>query len=524
MGFYATDGKSIKALSIDAVMGSGFEASITSAPDVAPRAYYNIVPFIRRAVNIRANAIANVPVTLQRGEKDVSGDKAYSALMGGLKALLWRTEFAMCLSPYGAYWRKQTNRYGTNPTPEWLLPSYCWPYITAEVGLTSIRYIHPWGVPEAGKVEFLPTDEVVRFWYPSLDRANWPGEPPGVAALSAAGALSNADNFVSDYFRRGAVKATLLKVPNSVQPTEREKLKSWWQQMFSGISNGWKTNVVSKDVEHSVIGEGLKELESELLTNKYREDVAAAFEVPVSKLLSNAANYATAREENIAFYVETVFPELELILGCINTQWLSAYGVELKAHPEQTEAMQDAQMQQAQAITELVGEPVLDVNEGRAWLGMEPREPEETPDTEAQDYAAMEDEAAADDAAETAEEPVKAALPGTMARLAERAAMVAAHKQARETTRARHHAERLAERQRGTQARMDAKDAHSRMRALHTQRSAVASLLNRQGFERQMLRNLHADERARLKARHAEQRAAEKAGAVALDMTQRVEV
>lgn len=525
MGFYATNGTSIKALSIDSVLGAGFESGL--AADASPRVYFAVVPFVRRAVEVRCNAVASVPITLQRGERDVSADKAYTALMASLKDLLWRTEFALCLSPYGAYWRKQTNRYGTNPTPEWLLPSACWPFITAEVGLSSIRYIHPWGVPKAGTVEYLPPEEVVRFWYPSLSRANWPGEPPGITALSAAGALNNSDTFVSDFFKRGAMKATLLQVPNNVQPTEREKLKSWWQQMFSGIGNAWRTNVVSQDVKHLVIGEGLEHMESAELTRKYREDIAAAFGIPLSKMLSNAANYATAKQDNIAFYEETVFPELALILDAINGQWLSDYGVRLVAHPEQTEAMQDAQAQQAAAITELVGQPILTVNEGRAWIGLEPMDEagalETSPDEDAE-YQAMAADAQADaDAEDAAEQPTDAEtkalpLPGTATRAAERRAMLGAHATVRQQTRERHHAERLAVRQRGAQTRQQAPDARSRLTAMNRQRIEIATLMNRQSYERQMMRSLHAAERGRLKERHASDRAAERAGAVALEL------
>ncbi len=535
MAFYATNGKAVKSLSIDDVLGAGFEASLVGQGDVSPRAYYAVVPFVRRAVNIRCNALANVPITLQRGKRDLSERPEFADLMTHLPRLLWQTEFALCLSPYGAYWRRGANRAGLNPTPEWLLPQSCWPYITAEHGLEYIRYIHPWGVPAAGHVDMLPPDEVVIFWLPSLDRANWPGPPPGLTALAAASALANRDLFVANYFQRGAIKGVLLSVPTNTNPEEKKRLKTWWDQLFAGVKNAWRSIVISSDVKPVVIGEGIGETDSDKLTAQYRQDVAAAFEVPESMLLSNAANYATAREERISFYEETIFPELDLILTAINQQWLrGAYDAELVAHPEQTEARQDAQVQQAQAITDLVGKPVLTVDEGRAWLGMEPLPKEEAPTVpdEAADYSAMEAEAQADDAAEQdaeqqEEDDVVAAkalrhpngrykeLAGSTRRAAERSGLWGAHATQRMATRERHHTERQQARERHAAERSAVRDARTRLQLARRHRAELTTLAQRHAAERTMLRSLQTAERGRLRDRHAAARAIEHAGPIA---------
>lgn len=513
MGFYRTDGNAIKSLGIDDVLGAGFESSLANQYDFTPRAYYTLVSFMRRAVHLRCNAVAGVPITLQRGETDISGRPEFAALMGGIAKLIWRTEFALCLSPYGAYWRRSANAIGLNPTPEWLLPQACWPFITATRGLESIRYIHPWGVPNAGTVEYLPLDAVVYFWYPSLDRANWPGTPPGTTALAAASALTNRDAFVAQYFKQGAIKGTLLQVPQSTQQAERDKLKSWWRQVVAGIANAWQSNVISADVKPIVIGDSLKDTESDSLTTQYRQDIAAAFEVPESVLMAHAANYATANVEHIAFYEETVFPELALILDMINTQWLrEQYDCELIAHPEQTEARQDTQVQQATAITELVGQSVLTVDEGRAWLGMEPMttdqtEPDTVPDEDA-DYQAMEHE---EDAEEQADDDAAKALygPGQVERSAARAVLRGEHRATREQIRARHKQERGHVRVQHLEARRAAPDAGARLRLVQRQRAELDILTGRQAAERSMLRSLHTAERGRLRDRHAVARAFE---------------
>jgi SPP1 gp7 family putative phage head morphogenesis protein len=419
MTFYQTSGKSVKALSMDDVFGVGFESNLNStSSDSSPRNLYTLVPFVRRAVRLRMNAIASVPVTLQKADTDLSTRPEWQGLMKNLPTALAKVEMALCLSPYGAYWRKNTNKLGLNPTPEWLLPQSVWPYITADEGLRYFRYVHPWGTERAGIVENLTPDQVVAFWYPSLDRASWPGSPPGVTAQPAGTALNAQDVFIASYFRRGAIKAVLLQVPPDAKPADRDRLTAWWRSIVGGVSNAWKSVVVQTNVTPVVIGDGLKEMNNESLTRQYRQDVAAAFDIPETMLMQGAANYATAKIDRIGFYEETIFPEHQMILGCINQQWLQpAYGAELVAHPEQTEARQDAQLSQAQALTELVGQPILTVDEGRAWIGFEPMAESAKPVDDSAEFDQMAQEASQVDQSESEHELTTMGAAGKTAQI-----------------------------------------------------------------------------------------------------------
>jgi hypothetical protein len=375
---YRTDGAAIKAISFDSLLGAGFEDGLLAASS-SPAAYYAIVPYVRRAVELRMAALASVPLTLERRGVDVTGKAEWKGLMGTMRTLLMQTEFAVCLAPTGATWRKTTNRVGANPTPVWLVPSAVYPVIDAALGLTSVRYTHPFGVAQAGQVEYLALDEVVRFWLPNLERANWPGPPPGLTALAAAGVLANKDAFLSQYFQRGAIKSVLLQVPPESKPSDRDRLNSWWRAMTNGIGNAWRSIVVSTAVTPLVLGDGLTDMNNADLTQEYRQEVATAFGIPQTMLLQQAANFATAQVDRISFFEETVFPELHFLIDAINTQWLSdAYDARLIAHEEQTETRQAMQLEQAGTLTALVGQPVMTVNEGRAWLGLEPFPDENT--------------------------------------------------------------------------------------------------------------------------------------------------
>lgn len=524
----------MKALTLEDTFGVGWESSLVGiSADAQPRHYYAAVPFVRRAVELRANAVSGVPISLMRGGQDASARKEFAALMDQLRRLLWLVEASVCLSPYGATCRRLTNGAGLNPTLEWLLPHAVWPFITAEQGLTHFRYTRPFGVPGAGQVDLLALDEVVYFWMPSFDRAGQPGSPPGQTAIAAASALANKDKAVATYFARGMIKATLLQVPADSQKEDRDRLTSWWRNLVGGVANAWRTVVVRTGVNPVVLGDGLKELDTEKLTREYRQEVAAAFNIPETMLLAGAANYATAIADRISFYEETVFPTLARHLDAINDQWLRpAYGVELVAHPEQTEARQSAQLQQAETLTNLVGQPLLTVDEGRQWLGLEPlARDEEAPDAERdedQSYREMDAEDEEDDAVENAAEAIEdesddevkryarepksgryVRLPGADARVAERGGLRAAHRVARAETRQRHQDERRACRERHKTERMAAPDARARLLLAQRQRADLQTIVRRQAAERMILRSMQRAEYGRLRDRHQGQRMGE---------------
>jgi len=143
-----------------------------------------------------------------------------------------------------------------------------------------------------------------------------------------------------------------------------------------------------------VVGDPLSDIWSAALTADKQRDIAAAFSIPVSVLMSNAADRATAESDMQQWYQTFVFPRVQWYADGINRQWLDREGLELVFYPEQTEIAQAAQLSQVQSVTAALGAGIITVNEARALIGYEeieaaamPEEPEEpaednNPDTE----------------------------------------------------------------------------------------------------------------------------------------------
>ena len=182
--------------------------------------------------------------------------------------------------------------------------------------------------------------EIVRIWIQNPDHETEVDEPILTAGARSAEVLYNVDEFVRGFFKRGAIKATLLTVDKSAPASERERIKQWWTGIMSGISNAWRTEVASSAVEPVVIGDGIKELTNSELTIERRQDIATTLGIPHSLVFSNSANYATADVDRRNFYVNAVIPSSRLIAKQVNRQLFRPRGLHLRFNPDRMSIFQ----------------------------------------------------------------------------------------------------------------------------------------------------------------------------------------
>jgi HK97 family phage portal protein len=317
-----------------------------------------------------------MPIQIDNGEKSEpiweSGDQLPDALMwlDKLIPLIMVTELSLCMTGK-AYWHIERNRMRPLGV-RWLLPSSIKERRTDNgdlIGFT--RSVKGARIP-------LELDEVAYFWLPDWSVENAPPKVyPAKAAMRAAGVLNNLDTFLEQYFERGMVRATLLTSDGVMTTADRERLKAWWQRVATGIKNAFATEVVQASaVTPVVIGEGVGDLGNGELSREKREDIATAFGVPHSLMMSNAANYATSQQDEINFYTGTIIPQARNVISPAINRILGIYakGLRLRFMPEKIEAFQASELQKAESVQRVVGGAVLTVNEGRALLGYDPVE------------------------------------------------------------------------------------------------------------------------------------------------------
>jgi HK97 family phage portal protein len=352
----------------DRFLGTDNQSGFTITVDNA----FRRVPWLFRGIHYRAAAVASMPYALTRGKRDVTESPEYKRLTGKLKQLLYKTEMSLTTKA-AAYWIKNVNAVGRNVTPDWLAADTM-TYENDSQGITKFLRTLDINNPQ----EYEP-DRIVYFWLPDHDTELGPGTAPATVALRACGLLDNLDTFAEKYFARGAIKATLLSIPGNTPQKEQDRLETWWNRLLSGVSSAWKSIVLKSTVVPTIIGEGLEDTATDKLTTQKREDIANALGVPQSLLFSNAANFATAAQDDLHFYMKTIMPECDLIEETLNTQLFAPEGLTFAFLPQKLETFQQYELQKAQAIQVLAGEPVLTVDEAREMLGRGPKPKTEAP-------------------------------------------------------------------------------------------------------------------------------------------------
>lgn len=359
----------IKSIPLQALPESAFRVLVGQPLDtedrLSPNSAYRFVPVFFRAIDIRASAIARMPLQVVNAAGTVvqqTGDVA--TLLDTVRALLYLTEASIVLTGR-AYWLLERNTFGRNETPRWLVPNSVEPQYDPEQGLTSFaRRV-------GSKTIRLALDDMIWWWSPNIEAESGPGPGAGARALAAATALRNQDLYVANYFSKGALKTPIVKYRGNPTDGERNRLRAFFKGLM-GLRRAFEPEVFNEDVSFETLGDALNDTVNPALTDQTRADVLMALGVPHSLVLANAANYATAQQDYLSFYTLTIIPEMDsLILPPLN-RWLAGRGLRVVGDYAALEVLQAQQLTQAQAVTQLVGRPILTVDEGRRLIGYEP--------------------------------------------------------------------------------------------------------------------------------------------------------
>ncbi|MBK9496806.1 MAG: phage portal protein [Xanthomonadales bacterium] len=321
------------------------------------------VPLAFRAVDMIAGAVSRMPYYIEdSAENDVideSTPRYWSELMYKLTASL--------LLFNGAYCLKESNQFGLNSRYRFLpSPLVRWDTSKGEITRFEYNVDGVWtNIPNFDK-------SLLWWWWPNLTSEVGPGVGPMNAALQDIGLASSLTYFAESYFSRGGFPLTILITEGNI--SEPEKVLSWWNAMVRGARQAFKAILLTNKITPTVIGSNIKDTIAPELYSQAAHNVAIAFGIPLSLLLSDAANYATALGDHVRFYTELIIPLAERIFEQWNERVYEPQGLEIECDPSQLEIMQAYQLETAAAVVAVVGKPVLTVDEGREILGYDPME------------------------------------------------------------------------------------------------------------------------------------------------------
>ena len=343
---YFTDGKTLKGIDLPQYPDSAWNW-ITGAPeDTKDEELYSRVAAVYRVANLSAEAIANVPFAVLKGETEYDTSDDWQNKVGFLPNIrellrLWRLSLFMTNSAYGFM---EGNRVSKNL--RYVVPSTITPQIDKWEGLTGFK--RRIGTETT---EYSLKDNRI-FWMWRLDHTTelLPSKNSEFRALmAAAGVLYYADYYVQNFFQRGGIRPALLQVAGVPTREEREKIESVWDKIIHGWSKYLGKVISANEMDVKVIGDGIDALSNSQIHNEKLADVAMAAGMPLSIILANSANYATAQTEYIVWFRDSVIPWANFMQDEINDKLFNPLGLRFEFRPEMSDKGQEEEAKRAGA-------------------------------------------------------------------------------------------------------------------------------------------------------------------------------
>ena len=305
---------------------------------------YKRVPIFFRAVQLRCDALSSVPVNIYKGEEN-EVDWPYPTKLG---ELLWKWE-ASCLLSGAAFGEIVTNKSGYRKDVKYRNPFDM--TVDYKDGVFSFKQSSSgsqWTNDlVSGKYEMLYINE----FDPAQDVL--PGVGAGIASKVDAKLLYAISKFPEMYFEGGAMPVTLLGVDTNDR-NEIERIQNWFRRSATAIKNAFRVlGVRANSVTATTITPPLKDMVFGEISAMSKSNIAVAFGIKQTMLFSEAANYATAQEDRLSFYEDTIKPRAKLFEDALNNQVLKREGLRLEFKFEEMDIFQEDENDRADLLNKL---------------------------------------------------------------------------------------------------------------------------------------------------------------------------
>jgi len=331
---FITDGKSFKSIDLPQYPDSAWEW-ITGAPESKDIDLYSRVAAVYRCANLTADALANLPFAILKGDQEFDTSDDWQNKLGFMKnprelLRLWRLSLFMTNSAYAFMEGLANRRKVTNL--RYLVPTTITPDADRD-GLKGFKR------QLGNETTYYSLEDNRIFYIFKLDHTTelLPSKHTEFKALmAAAGVLFYADYYIQNFFQRGGIKPALLSVAGVPTKEEREKIESVWDKIIHGWYKYTGKVISAETMAVNVIGEGIDNLNSSELHDQKLADIAMAAGMPLSLLLANSANYATAKVEYATWFRDKIVPDSHIIAASLNEQIFEPLGLYFEFRPEMT--------------------------------------------------------------------------------------------------------------------------------------------------------------------------------------------
>lgn len=306
-----TDG--IKAVSLDGEEGWTY---FNNAPRTTRDVLYSQVSAAFRAYNLFANTIGSVPFSLTEldNKKEYDSSVNWKNKVGFLPnpSELFRLNALSYITTNTVYNVRTTDVLGYKQRGMYHAVTYNFtPYTDTVTG--QLLYVER--RLGSGLERYQPTDKrLVRMW--RLDHTTEVLPSPNTIALAimqAAGEVYYADLWIKHFYEGGGIAPTLVILKGQISKDKAEETENSFSNWLKQISKYWRAPAKTLNgdaAEVKQLGSSIADLKNNEVYRQAIENIAMGVGMPLSLLLSNSANNATATVEERQWYKNTITPFL----------------------------------------------------------------------------------------------------------------------------------------------------------------------------------------------------------------------
>lgn len=377
-----TDGtstKSINAWDVDANPEAWTWYS--NAPQRVQDEYYAKVAAMYRAFNLEADTIGAMPfVLLDKNGEEYDTSRKWENKVGFMPnpSELFRLNVLSYIATNSIYVLRTSDAIGYKTKGLYHAVPYSFQPIVNGAG-TDIDYIQRTTGTALERYQYPLDKRLVRMW--RLDHTTELLPSPNTEAqamASAANVIFYADFWIANFFRRGGIKPTLIGMKGMISSETKDDQEKSWSNWLKGVGRGWRIARLfnAESIDPKTIGSGVDDLKDNGIYQQAIANIAMARGMPLSLLMANSANYATAKEEKATWLDNKVIPFVRWLEAEYNMQVFQPMGLQLEFRPETLDPQQEDETERASAFSSYLDAfnkcPSFDVFVGMAdTLGLE---------------------------------------------------------------------------------------------------------------------------------------------------------
>lgn len=347
---------------------------------------YEKIEIVRRCLEIIINACVSIPFKVTQQTTDSGPQKKISRLINLRpnpfedRVRLMRRAFLDFLIDGNCFFYYDGNFLYVLPaqdieiitSPKSLVEKYVYTVMTQEKDTSTGNggyYTYNPVKRTKHTIEYSP-DEIIHV-KDDNDRSMFRGKSRLASLIELIRLYTALLDFQRQFFENNAIPGIVLKSENSLSPKVKDRLLQQWAQSYTSMYSGARRPAIldgglSIDKFSDI---NFQSLDFEASVERLQEDISKALGVPY--VLIKSGNNANITPNMVLFYDLTILP--------LVAQFASAFeqrfdGLLIRPDATNVSVLQPDLKTQATYVSTLVNAGIIDPNEGRAKLNIEPKD------------------------------------------------------------------------------------------------------------------------------------------------------